>query len=230
MMLNETPALNTLTPDEARLVFSEIYRSMPPGPVQVTSSDVEIPVSGGSIRGRVLTPSAPAKSLMVYYHGGGWVIGNIDDYDAVGRHLAEVCNSIVVMVDYRKAPEHRFPIPVDDCYAALEWADNHRSDMNALDLPMVVAGDSAGGNLSAVMAIQSRDEGGPKIDLQVLIYPVTNGKMDAKSWGDEDKQLFLTSDIMTFFWEHYADSRKDSIRELPHCQPMISVTFHRLSC
>ena len=135
MMLNETPALNTLTPDEARLVFSEINRSMPPGPNQVSSRDVEIPVGGGSIRGRVLTPSTPAKSLMVYYHGGGWVIGNIDDYDAVARHLAEVCNSVVVMVDYRKAPEHTFPTPVDDCYAALEWADNHRADMNAVDLP-----------------------------------------------------------------------------------------------
>ena len=206
MMLNETPALNTLTPDEARLVFSEINRSMPPGPAQVSSRDVDIPVSRGSIRGRVLAPSTPAKNLMVYYHGGGWVIGNIDDYDAVGRHLAEVCNSVVVMVDYRKAPEYRFPTPIDDCYAALEWADNHRADMNAVDLPLVVAGDSAGGNLSAVMAIQSRDEGGPKIDLQALIYPVTDGRMGAKSWGDDDKQLFLTSDVMAFFWEHYADS------------------------
>jgi acetyl esterase len=98
---------------------------------------------------------------MVYYHGGGWVIGNIDDYDAVGRHLAEVCESIVVMVEYRKAPEHRFPVPVNDCYTALQWVDDRRGDINALDLPLVVAGDSAGGNLAAVMAIQSRDENGP---------------------------------------------------------------------
>ena len=206
MMLNETPALNTLTPDEARLVFSEINRSMPPGPSQISSSDIDIPVSGGSIRARILAPSSSAKSLMVYYHGGGWVIGNIDDYDAVGRHLANICESIVVMVDYRKAPEHAFPTPVNDCYTALEWVDNHRADINALNLPLVVAGDSAGGNLSAVMAIQSRDNDGPKIDLQALIYPVTDGRMGAKSWGDEDKQLFLTSDIMTYFWEHYADA------------------------
>ena len=99
MMLNETPALNTLTPDEARLVFSEINRSMPPGPSQVSSSDLQISVSGGNIRARVLTPSTSAKRLMVYYHGGGWVIGNIDDYDSVGRHLAEIIESIVVMVE-----------------------------------------------------------------------------------------------------------------------------------
>ncbi|MBL6699924.1 MAG: alpha/beta hydrolase, partial [Luminiphilus sp.] len=206
MMLNETPALNTLTPEEGRLVFSEINRSMPPGPARISNLDIEIPVDGGSIRGRVLTPPSTAKSLMVYYHGGGWVIGNIDDYDAVGRHLAEVCESIVVMVEYRKAPEHRFPVPVNDCYTALQWVDDHRGDINALDLPLVVAGDSAGGNLAAVMAIQSRDENGPTIDLQALIYPVTDGRMGATSWGDDDKQLFLTSDIMAFFWEHYADS------------------------
>lgn len=206
MALNETPALNTLSPEDARLVFSEINRSMPPGPAQVLSRDVEIPVAGASIRARILTPSEPAKSLMVYYHGGGWVIGNIDDYDAVGRHLAETCQSIVVMVDYRKAPEHPFPIPVDDCYAALEWVDDNRSSLDADTLPLVVAGDSAGGNLSAVMAIQSRDSNGPKIDLQALIYPVTDGRMAAKSWGDEDKQLFLTSDIMSYFWTHYADA------------------------
>ena len=206
MMLNETPALDTLTPEEGRLVFSEINRSMPPGPARISSLDIEIPVDSGSIRGRVLTPPSKAKSLMVYYHGGGWVIGNIDDYDAVGRHLAEVCESIVVMIEYRKAPEHPFPIPVNDCYTALEWVDGHRGDINALGLPLVVAGDSAGGNLAAVMAIQSRDENGPTIDLQALIYPVTDGRMGAASWRDDDKQLFLTSDIMAFFWEHYAES------------------------
>lgn len=205
MALNETPALNTLSPEDARLVFSEINRSMPPGPAQVLSRDVEIPVAGASIRARILTPSEPAKSLMVYYHGGGWVIGNTDDYDAVGRHLAETCQSIVVMVDYRKAPEHPFPIPVDDCYAALAWVDDNRSSLEADTLPLVVAGDSAGGNLSAVMAIQSRDSNGPKIDLQALIYPITDGRMAAKSWGDEDKQLFLTSDIMSYFWTQYTD-------------------------
>ena len=119
MALNKTPVLNTLSPEDARLIFSQINRSMPPGPEQVLSRDVEVPVAGASIRARILTPSAPAKSLMIYYHGGGWVIGNIDDYDSVGRHLAETCQAIVVMVDYRKAPEHPFPIPVDDCYAAL---------------------------------------------------------------------------------------------------------------
>ncbi|NCF79416.1 MAG: alpha/beta hydrolase fold domain-containing protein, partial [Alphaproteobacteria bacterium] len=112
MMLNEAPPLHTLSADEARLVFTEIYRSMPDGPESVSSKDITIDVEGGDIRGRVLTPKGAAQSVMVYYHGGGWVIGNIDDYDLVGRHLAEKCNAIVVMVDYRKSPEHKYPVPM----------------------------------------------------------------------------------------------------------------------
>ena len=207
MALNETPALNTLSPEEARLVFTEINRSMPPGPEQVSSEDCQIPVEGGAIRGRILRPSMTAKSVMVYYHGGGWVIGNIDDYDAVGRHLAETCQAIVIMVDYRKAPEHPFPVPVNDCYTALNWVNTQRSKLRIDDLPLVVAGDSAGGNLAAVMSIKARDESGPEIALQALIYPVTDGRMGAESFTHEDKQLFLTTEIMAFFWDHYADSK-----------------------
>ena len=206
MTLNGTPALDTLSPEEARLVFSEINRSMPPGPKSVTSENYQIPVKGGAIRGRILRSSAPAKRVLVYYHGGGWVIGNIDDYDAVGRHLAEICEAVVVMVDYRKAPEHPFPVPVYDCYAALEWVDSQRNRLGIDHLPLVVAGDSAGGNLSAVMAIKARDQKGPKIASQVLIYPITDGRMDADSFSHEDKQLFLTADIMAYFWDYYTDS------------------------
>ena len=152
MMLNETPPMHTLSAEEMRLVYSEIYRSMPPGPESVSSEDVSIPVDGGEIRGRVLTPQGTAQSVMVYYHGGGWVVGNIDDYDLVGRHLAEKCNAIVVMVDYRKSPEHKYPVPMQDCYAALNWVEANRKKIGADKLPLIVVGDSAGGNLSAVMA------------------------------------------------------------------------------
>ena len=225
MMLNDTPPLNSLSPNEARLVFSEIYRSMPPGPAQISSTDVSISVDEGNIRARVLRPSSQAKHLMVYYHGGGWVIGNIDDYDHVGRHLAEACDAIVVMVDYRKAPEHPFPVPVNDCYHALKWVDEHRADFAASNLPLVVAGDSAGGALATVAAIQARDQSGPKIDLQVLIYPVTDGRMETKSWQDEDKQLFLTSELMAYFWGHYA---KDSERLDYRASPLLAKRLENL--
>ena len=208
MMLNEAPPMHTLSAEEARLVFSEIYRSMPPGPESVSSDDVAIAVEGGEIRARVLTPQGTAQSVMVYYHGGGWVVGNIDDYDLVGRHLAEKCNAIVVMVDYRKSPEHKYPVPMQDCYAALNWVEANRQKIGADKLPLIVAGDSAGGNLSAVMAQKTVAENGPKIDLQILVYPVTDGRMQSESFTAEDKQLFLNAELMTHFWQQYADEKQ----------------------
>ena len=205
MMLNEAPPLHTLSAEEMRLVFSEIYRSMPPGPESVSSKDITIGVEGGEIRGRVLTPKGAAQSVMVYYHGGGWVIGNIDDYDLVGRHLAEKCNAIVVMVDYRKSPEHKYPVPMQDCYAALNWVEANRKKIGADKLPLIVAGDSAGGNLATVMAQKSVAENGPKIDLQVLVYPITDGRMETESFTAEDNQLFLNAELMTHFWDQYCD-------------------------
>ncbi|MDB2523498.1 alpha/beta hydrolase fold domain-containing protein [Alphaproteobacteria bacterium] len=205
MMLNEAPPLHTLSAEEMRLVFSEIYRSMPPGPESVSSKDITIGVEGGQIRGRVLTPKGAAQSVMVYYHGGGWVIGNIDDYDLVGRHLAEKCNAIVVMVDYRKSPEHKFPVPMQDCYAALNWVEANRKKIGADKLPLIVAGDSAGGNLATVMAQKTAAENGPKIDLQVLVYPVIDGRMETASFTAEDNQLFLNAELMTHFWDQYCD-------------------------
>ncbi|MBL6642155.1 MAG: alpha/beta hydrolase fold domain-containing protein [PS1 clade bacterium] len=205
MMLNEAPPLHTLSAEEMRLVFSEIYRSMPPGPESVSSKDITIGVEGGEIRGRVLTPKGAAQSVMVYYHGGGWVIGNIDDYDLVGRHLAEKCNAIVVMVDYRKSPEHKFPVPMQDCYAALNWVEANRKKIGADKLPLIVAGDSTGGNLATVMAQKTAAENGPKIDLQVLVYPVIDGRMETASFTAEDNQLFLNAELMTHFWDQYCD-------------------------
>ena len=219
MMLNEAPPMHTLSAEEARLVFSEIYRSMPPGPVSVSSEDVNIAVEGGEIRARVLTPQGTAQSVMVYYHGGGWVVGNIDDYDLVGRHLAEKCNAIVVMVDYRKSPEHKYPVPMQDCYAALNWVEANRKKIGADKLPLIVAGDSVGGNLSAVMAQKTVAENGPKIDLQVLVYPVTDGRMQSESFTAEDKQLFLNAELMAHFWAQYCDTAQ---RENADASPLLA--------
>ncbi|MED5368315.1 MAG: alpha/beta hydrolase fold domain-containing protein, partial [Pseudomonadota bacterium] len=161
----------------------------------------------------------------IYYHGGGWVIGNIDDYDGVGRHIAERCNAVVVLVNYRKAPEHKFPIPVNDCYAALNWVSENMTKVAGADLPIMVAGDSAGGNLSAVIAQKTVRENGPKIDLQVLVYPVTDGRMNSATWKDEDRQLFLTSELMEHFWRHYAD---DGQFTDPEASPLLAKDLKNL--
>ncbi len=219
MMLNEMPPMESLSAAEARFVFSEIYKGMPPGPETVRTEDITIAVDGGDIRGRILRPEVTPQAVMVYYHGGGWVIGNIDDYEGVGRHLAERCKAIVVLVDYRKAPEHKFPIPVDDCTAALAYVRDNMEKIAGQELPLIVAGDSAGGNLAAVMAQKAVTENGPKIDLQVLVYPVTDGRMKTASFSDADCQLFLSAPVMTYFWEHYANKKE---RRHPAASPMLA--------
>jgi acetyl esterase len=110
----------------------------------------------------------------------------------------------VVLVEYRLAPEHRYPVAVDDSYAALEWAAGHLAEIAGRpDVPLIVAGDSAGGNLSAVMALRARDRGGPRIDLQVLVYPVTDADFERPSYLDPENQLLLTREAMVWFWDHY---------------------------
>ena len=157
----------------------------------------------GSFRIRVLVPIEPPAGVIVYYHGGGWVVGSIDESDTLGRKLAERTSCAVVLVDYRLAPEHRYPVAVDDSYAALEWAAAHMNEIAGGEVPLIVAGDSAGGNLSAVMAVRARDRNGPEIAMQVLIYPVTDANVDRPSYLDPENQLLLTRDSMIWFFDHY---------------------------
>jgi acetyl esterase len=163
-----------------------------------------IPVADGEIALRVLVPIEPARGVFVYYHGGGWVIGSLEEFDTLGRKLAERTSCAVVLVDYRLAPEYQFPTPVDDSYAALEWVGAHLKEIaGSEDVPLIVGGDSAGGNLSAVMALRARDRGGPSIALQVLIYPVTDADLDRPSYVDPENQLLLDKAGMIWFWDHY---------------------------
>ncbi|MFG2072411.1 alpha/beta hydrolase [Nonomuraea maritima] len=191
--------LHESSPEEARamgVVLRELYG---PGPEMAHVEDVGIASGdGGTFPARVLTPAGDPRGVIVYYHGGGWVIGAIDEFDTLARKLADLTGCTVVLPGYRLAPEHRFPTAVEDAHAALHWtAARHPG------LPIVVAGDSAGGNLSAVVARRARDEGGPAIALQVLVYPVTDCDLDNASYSDPENQLMLTRDTMIWFWDHY---------------------------
>jgi acetyl esterase len=153
---------------------------------------------------RVLLPPQGARGVILYLHGGGWVIGAIDEFETMARKLAERTSCAVVLPDYRLAPEFRYPTAVDDCYAALEWTASRTDEITGRSgAPLIVAGDSAGGNLAAVVARRARDRNGPKIALQVLIYPVTDADFDRPSYLDPDNQLILTRDAMVWFWDHY---------------------------
>jgi acetyl esterase len=165
----------------------------------------------------VYSPSAGAPGLVVYYHGGGWVVGSLDGWDSSVRALAVASGCDVVSVDYRLAPEHVFPAAADDAYDALVWA---ASDSGlAGGRPVVVAGDSAGGNLAAVSALRARDSGGPPVALQVLVYPVTDCDLNRRSYHDYDgDELILNRRDMTWFWDHYAPD--PAARVNPYASPL----------
>jgi len=196
-------AIHEMTPDEARGLTAMLAGMYGEGPEMKNSEDVTVPVDGGEILVRVLTPIEDPRGVLVYFHGGGWVIGAVPEFDTLGRVLAERTGMTTLLVDYRLAPEHRFPVAIDDSWAALNWADAHRSDLCPSGGPMVVAGDSAGGNISAVLAQRAKDSDGPHIDMQVLIYPVTDADLDNESYSDPANQLMLSRESMVWFWDHY---------------------------
>jgi acetyl esterase len=166
--------------------------------------DHTVPVDGGEIAVRVLVPSQPARGVIVYYHGGGWVMCTIDQFDALGRKLAERTSCAVVLVDYRLAPEHRYPTAADDAYAALAWTEERLAEIAGRPgVPLIVAGDSAGGNLAAVVALRARDRQGPRIALQILVYPVLDHNFHRPSYVDPENQQILTKEAMQWFWDHY---------------------------
>jgi acetyl esterase len=196
--------LHESTPEEARALGAALAEMAGPGPAMARVEEHQVAVSDGVVPLRVLVPLVPARGVIVYYHGGGWVLGRIDEFDTLARKLAERTSCAVVLVDYRLAPEHRYPTAVDDAYAALQWVGMHLADIAGKEgVPLIVAGDSAGGNLAAVMALRVRDRGGPPIALQVLVYPVTDADFDRPSYTDPANQLLLTREAMIWFWGHY---------------------------
>ena len=210
--------LHESTPDEARVYLSELAELAGPAPEMQRVEDHTIDGPDARAILRILVPVENPIGVLVYYHGGGWVLGSIDDYDTVARKLAERTSCAVVLVEYRLAPEHRYPAAVDDSYAALEWVGQNIKYIAAREVPLIVAGDSAGGNLAAVMAIRARDRNGPSIALQVLIYPVTDFNFDRPSYVDPENQLLLTRDGMIWFWDHYVPD--PSRRAEPDASPL----------
>ena len=210
--------LHQCTPVEARAAFAKLAELAGPAPAMERVEERTVEGPDGQARLRILVPIQNPRGVLVYYHGGGWVLGSIDEYDTVARKLAERTSCAVVLVEYRLAPEHRYPAAVDDSYAALKWAEKHLSDIAGQKVPLIVAGDSAGGNLAAVTAIRARDRGGPPIALQVLIYPVTDADFDRPSYTDPENGLLLTRDGMIWFWDHYLP--ESSRRTEPDASPL----------
>lgn len=191
------------TPYEARLFASKMAELAGPAPKMLCVEERLIKGADGEATLRILVPFERSRGVLVYCHGGGWVTGSVEGYDTVARKLAERTSCVVVLPEYRLAPEHRYPAAVDDAYTALEWVGKHLSDIAGHDVPLIVVGDGAGGNLAAVTAIRARDRNGPPIALQVLIYPITDADFDRPSYLDTDDKLLLTRDAMIWAWNHY---------------------------
>jgi acetyl esterase len=209
--------ISEMTPDEARGLGGLLRDMYGPGPQVASVTDSPVPTPDGGIVGtRILAVENP-RGVLVYYHGGGWVIGALDEFDTLGRHLATRTNCTVVLVDYRLAPEHRYPTAADDAWTVLQWVESRRAELAGADAPLIVAGDSAGGNLGAIVAQKARDAGGPAIALQVLVYPVTDCDLDNASYRDPANQLMVSRDAMIWFWDHYATPEE---RRNPDASPL----------
>lgn len=191
------------TPEEARTIASRIAGLAGPAPEMKRVEEHRVGGGHGEAGLRVLVPFQQPRGVIVYCHGDWWVTGSADDYDTVARKLAERTSCAVVLVDYRLAPEHRYPVGVNDSFAALEWVGGHVSDIAGQDVPLVVAGDGSGGNLAAVTAVRARDRGGPHIALQVLIYPITDADFDRPSYLDPENEILVNRDGVIWSWDHY---------------------------
>lgn len=209
--------LTELTPAQARR-FEAMAAAGDPGPAMAKVTDLRVRTGGGSVPVRILSPSPNPRGVIAYYHGGGWVLGGIRAFEPLGRHIAARTSCAVVLVGYRLAPEYRFPTAVEDSWAALQWIAGHLTEITGERVPLLVAGDSAGGNLSAVMAQRALKAGGPAIGLQVLIYPVTDCDLNTTSYLDPASQLLLSRELMIWYWDHYAPSQE--ARTHPDASPL----------
>ncbi|HEY0851085.1 MAG TPA: alpha/beta hydrolase [Bradyrhizobium sp.] len=215
------PPYENGTPAEAREMYMAARFATNPEPPQLESArPLSIPAPHGSIPARIYTPkrlrnTAGLAPCLVFFHGGGFVIGNLDSHDVACRQLAHEGELIVISVDYRLAPEHKFPAAPEDAIAATKWVAANAQQLGVDAARLFVGGDSAGGNLAAVTAIAVR-ETGPKLAGQVLIYPATDFAMNHPSHREPETSLLLTHSVIKWFIDHYmGDADRNDWRASP---------------
>lgn len=209
------PSLSEVPPGVMRQAFEEQGRARPDGEQVAKVIERQIPGAAGEITVRIYSPfGAGPFPVLTYFHGGGFVLCSLDSHDSTCRELTNAAQCVVVSVDYRLAPEAPFPAAPEDCYAATCWVAENACDLDADPGRLAVAGDSAGGNLAAVVALMARDRGGPTLVHQLLIYPVTDYSFDTPSYIDNAEGYFLTREMMQWFWGHYLAAEADGMQPL----------------
>jgi acetyl esterase len=208
MQEKNIPPTHTLSPPQARDFYRQRKEATQPPPPEVAlARDLKAPGPAGDIPLRLYRPmgsNAQQKlPVLVYYHGGGWVIGDLETHDVLCRQLANFSGCAVVAVDYRLAPDHRFPAAVDDSWAATCWVQQNADELQLDGTRLAVGGDSAGGNLAAVMALMARDRGGVAVAFQLLIYPATDQRRQWPSHEANGQGYLLTKESMDYYHDHY---------------------------
>jgi acetyl esterase len=209
------PAYETLTAPEARAYYTQARFATNPEPPELARvTPLAIPAPHGTIPARIYVPKDPRRHdglspALVFFHGGGWVIGDLDSHDVVCRQLAVEAALIVISVDYRLAPEHKFPAAADDAIAATKWVAANARELGVDAARLSIGGDSAGGNLAAVVALAARDGNGPAIAGQVLIYPAVDFAMTHGSHSEPETSVLLTHSVIRWFRDHYLNGAAD---------------------
>jgi len=219
LMAKAGPPMHHLTPEEAREQILAMRANK--GEVEAVGKveDRTVKGPGGDIPIRIYTPNGRGPfPLLVYFHGGGWVVGSIETLDVSCRSLTNLANCITVSVDYRLAPEHKFPAAPDDCYAATTWTALNAASIHGDPKRMAVGGESAGANLAAAVTLMAQERGAPSIALQLLLYPVTDYACNTPSCRENAEGYFLTTEMMRWFWNHYL--RNDADGENPFASPL----------
>ncbi len=200
------PPLDSMSPEAAREFMAAGAAQRPPGPDVGEIVDGTLPGAGGDLQYRLYRPATEGPHpVIVYYHGGGWVLGSADSDDPFCRDLCVRSGATVISVDYRHGPEARFPAAADDAYAALQWVAANVESLGGVPGQLAVAGWSAGGNLAAVVCQLARDTGGPAISGQLLVTPVTDSDFSRPSYQENAEGFILTRALMDWFWDHYCD-------------------------
>lgn len=211
------PPNHTVSAAEARANAKERPRAV--GPEVAKVEDRTIPGPGPDIPVRIYIPAGPGPfPILCWFHGGGWVVGDLDSADGTARQLTVGANCVTVSVDYRLAPETKFPGASDDCYAATMWAAQHAAELNGDVSRLAVGGDSAGGNLAAAVALMARDRQSLSLAFQLLVYPVTDHNFTTTSYTKNADGYLLSKASMEWYWDHYLSDSADAAN--PYAAPL----------
>lgn len=219
LMTKAGPPMHHLTPEKAREQVLAMRANK--GEVEAVGQVEDRTIKGpaGAIPVRIYTPNGRGPfPLLVYFHGGGWVVGSIETVDISCRSLTNLANCITVSVDYRLAPEHKFPAAPDDCYAATTWTALNAASIHGDPKRLAIGGESAGANLAAAVGLMAQERGAPSIALQLLLYPVMDYACNTPSCRENAEGYFLTTEMMRWFWNHYL--RNDADGENPLASPL----------